>query len=83
MALQRRLQLVLDDDLYRRLLALSQERERSMSGLIREALDTVYPDRAQAKRTAGDFILAAEPMELPPDPVDLRRELDEAHAGGL
>jgi len=50
----------------------------SMAAVIREAIDQM-PATAEQRRAAIADILAAEPMPLPADPSDLRRELDDAH----
>lgn len=51
--------------------------------MVREAIDKAFPSDHAKKRAAGDRILAAPPMELPEDPRDLKRELDEFRGGGL
>ena len=73
----RRLQLVLDEGRYRRVAEEAQRRGVSMAVVIREAIDEM-PDAAGERRAAIDALLAAEPMPLPEDPKELRRELDAA-----
>jgi len=51
--------------------------------VIREAIDIALPDDADAKRAAGDAILAADPMPVPATVEELKAELDEARSGGL
>lgn len=77
----RRLQLVLDEGRYRRVAAEARRRGVSMAVVIREAIDAM-PDRADKRRAAVDALLAAEPMPLPADPAELRREIDAARARG-
>lgn len=54
-----------------------------MAEVIREAIDVALPDDADAKRAAGDAILAAEPMSLPATVEELKAELEAAHERGL
>lgn len=74
--LQRRLQVLIDDERHERLQALAKQRGVSIGELVREAIDRglASPDRRRA--TAAARILAAEPMPVPP--VDgLLEELDQ------
>jgi len=50
----------------------------SLAAVIREAIDRL-PAEADRRRAAIADILAAEPMPLPADSAELRRELDGAH----
>ena len=77
MSLDRRVPLLLDESRYRKVAALAQRRGVSVAAVIREAIDAM-PTPPDQRRRAVDAILAAAPMPLPEDPVDLRRELDEA-----
>ena len=63
--------------------AAARERKVSVAEVIREAIDLALPDDADAKRTAGDAILAAEPMPVPATVEELEAELDAAHERGL
>jgi hypothetical protein len=76
---ERRLQLLLDQDQYDRVATLARQRKVSVATVIREAIDLAVPAHHHDRRAAADRILAAKPIRLPPDPADLRRELDEAH----
>jgi hypothetical protein len=80
--LDRRVQILLDQERHERLLAESRRRRLSVGALIREAIDRAYPSRSRARRAAADAILAAEPMPMP-DPQELKAELDELRARGL
>ena len=76
--LDRRVHLLLDESRYRKLEVEAKSRHVSIAALIREAIDRL-PSDLDRRRQAIDAVLAAEPMEVPADPADLRRELDEAH----
>lgn len=80
MALTHRLQLLLDEEQYQRLLTRSEVEGRSMGALVREAIDLIWVDDDHRKRAAADILMSAPTMPVP-DPDDLRRELDEAHTG--
>ncbi len=76
--LARRVQVLLDDS---RFLKVSREAERrgvSVAAVVRDAIDRL-PDESEQRRAAIAAVLAAAPMPVPADPVDLRRELDAAH----
>jgi hypothetical protein len=74
----RRVQLLLDEPRYGKLAAEAKRRRISVAAVIREAIDQLPAD-ADQRRAAIAEVLAAEPMALPPDPADLRLELDAAH----
>lgn len=76
--LDHRVQLLLDEERYQKLVRVAERRGISVSAVIREAIDRLPAD-AEARRAAIAAILAAEPMDLPEDPTELRRELDAAH----
>ncbi len=76
--LDRRVQLLLDQPRYRKVAGEAKRRRVSMATVIREAIDHLPGDTEQ-RRAAIAEILAAEPMQVPVDPVDLRRELDVEH----
>ena len=76
--LERRVQLLLDEPRHRKVSEEARRRHVSMAAIIREAIDRM-PAAADQRRAAIADILAAEPMPLPADPGDLRRELDDAH----
>ena len=75
--LERRVQLLLDEPRYRKVTGEARRRHVSLAAVIREAIDRLPAD-AEGRRAAIADILAAEPMPLPADPADLRRELDRA-----
>ncbi|HTE84143.1 MAG TPA: ribbon-helix-helix protein, CopG family [Dehalococcoidia bacterium] len=76
--LQRRFQILLDDERFHKVEREAGRRGISIAAVIREAIDRL-PSREAERRAAALAFLAAEPMEVPDDPADLRRELDEAH----
>ena len=78
--LSRRVQLLLDEERYERLEAAAQRSGRSVAAVIRDAIDQIPSEKDWPRRREALLaILAAEPMPVPEDPADLRRELDEAH----
>jgi hypothetical protein len=77
--LERRVHLLLDEPRYQKLAREAERRQTSVAAVIREAIDQLPPD-ADRRRSAIAEILAADPMPVPADPADLRRELDSAHA---
>ena len=82
MSLDRRLQLILDEERYARVAAIAERERRSVASVIREAIDNhtgATPDRRAAAWAA---ILAAEPMPVP-TPADLRAQLEEIRGRGL
>jgi hypothetical protein len=83
MALQRRLHLLLDEARYRRVAAAARRRQTSVAAVIREAIDEALPDDADRKRAAAKAILASDPIPLPDDPAELKREIREARSRGL
>ncbi|MGA9313204.1 MAG: CopG family transcriptional regulator [Solirubrobacteraceae bacterium] len=79
-SLTRRTQLLLDDDLHRRLRETAAQRGISLGALIREAIDEklsrVHEDRAKAI----DELLAADPMPVDDWPVMKRELIDDMYA---
>jgi plasmid stability protein len=75
-SLTRRTQLLLDDDLHRRLREIAAERGISMGALIREAIGEKLSSVQDARARAIDELLAAEPMPVEDWPV-MKRELIE------
>lgn len=78
--LERRVQILLDEARYRKVSEEARRRGVSIGAVVRSAIDRL-PDPAELekRRALLEKILAAEPMEVPDDPADLRRELDAAH----
>ncbi|MDQ6727597.1 MAG: antitoxin [Actinomycetota bacterium] len=78
--LTRRLQILLDDERYERLVRRATEGGTSIAVLVRDAIDARYPAIDPERRAAADAILAAESISLPEDPVDLKREILETRS---
>ncbi len=78
MALDRRLQILLDEPRYRRLEAAAQARRTSVATIVREAIDAALPADLARKREAWQRILQAEPLELPETVEEFKRELEES-----
>ncbi len=78
--LDRRLQVLIDEERWLRLEHEAQRRRVPVSVLVREAIDERYPTDAEDRRWALQAILDAEPMEVPDDPRDLKAELDDVYA---
>ena len=82
--LNHRLQLLLDEDRYQRLTEEAKRRDTSVAAVIRDAIDHALPEsKAERRRRAIDAILAADPMPVPDDPEDLKREIDEMYGAGI
>lgn len=73
--LDRRLQVLIDEDRWSRLEREAGRRRVSVAVLVREAIDERFPGNADERRTALEAILAADPMDVP-DPDQLRDELE-------
>ena len=76
--LTRRLQVLLDEERYERLARPATERGASIATLVREAIDSRFPAVDSRRSAALAAILAAEPMDVPDDPADVKRELAAA-----
>ena len=70
--------LLLDERRYRKVAAAASRQEISVAAVIRQAIDQL-PDDMERRRAAIDAILEAPRIQVPADPADLRRELDDAH----
>ncbi|MDI3340281.1 MAG: ribbon-helix-helix protein, CopG family [Sphaerobacter sp.] len=68
-----RVQILLDDERYKKVVREAERRGTSIAAVIRDAIDRL-PTDLEARRAAIAAILAAEPMPVPQDPADLRRE---------
>ncbi len=74
-SLERRLQILLDEDRHDRLVALAQERGVSVAAIVREAIDRGLPATAARRRAAARRVLDAPAMPVG-DPAELRAELE-------
>ncbi|MDQ3090213.1 MAG: antitoxin [Actinomycetota bacterium] len=76
MSLERRLQVLIDEERHQRITAVARERGVSVGAVVREALDRGLPDPQSRRRAAGERLLEAADMAVP-EPPDLRAELEE------
>ncbi|MCB0878964.1 MAG: antitoxin [Thermoleophilia bacterium] len=84
--LERRVQILMDEARYARLEEAARERNESVAAVIRSLIDAMLPESERRRREAADWILEhaeLDPMPVPEDPRDLRRELDEAYDRGI
>jgi len=79
--LTRRLQVLIDEDRYRRITAVADERGVAVAVIVREAIDRAIPTAPEDRSAAARCILGAAPMPVP-DVAELRAELDEARSSG-
>ncbi|HEY4812535.1 MAG TPA: CopG family transcriptional regulator [Solirubrobacteraceae bacterium] len=82
-SLTRRTQLLLDDDLHRRLRETAAQRGISMGALIREAIDEKLSQVQDDRVKAIDELLAAEPMPVEDWPIMKRQMIEDMNAGGM
>lgn len=78
--LDRRLQVLVDEERYARLESLARERGTSIGAIVREAIDRGLSDPSSRREAAGRRLLAADTMPVPADPADVRIEVDAARA---
>ncbi len=76
MSLDHRLQLLLDDDRYRKVSTVARQRGTSVAAVIREAIDRGLRGPDEDRMAAGRRLLAADPMPVP-DLPELLAELDD------
>jgi predicted DNA-binding protein len=79
-ALTRRTQLLLDDDLHRRLRETAEQRGISMGALIREAIDEKLSSVQDARAQAIQELLDAEPMPVEDWPLMKRQMIEDMNA---
>jgi plasmid stability protein len=82
-SLTRRTQLLLDDDLHRRLRELAAQRGISMGALIREAIDEKLSQLQDDRAKAIDELLAAEPMPVADWPIMKQQMIGDMNAGAV
>ena len=82
-SLTRRTQLLLDDDLHRRLREIAAQRGISMGALIREAIDEKLAQAQDDRAEAIDELLAAESMPVEDWPIMKRQMIEDMNAGGM
>ncbi|HEY5287555.1 MAG TPA: CopG family transcriptional regulator [Solirubrobacteraceae bacterium] len=81
-SLNRRTQLLLDDDLHRRLREIATQRGISLGALIREAIDEKLAGLHDSRSRAFAKLLEAEPMPVDDWPV-MKQEILEGRYGKL
>lgn len=82
--LTHRLHILLDEERWQRLDREAARRKVPVASVVRDAIDVALPPAdLSEKRRAFERLLAAEPIPVPDDPADLKREIDEARAPGL
>jgi hypothetical protein len=79
-ALTRRTQLLLDDELHRRLRETAAQRGISMGALIREAIDEKLSRVQDERAKAFAKLLEAEPMPVDDWPVMKKQMLEDRYA---
>lgn len=75
MTLERRLQVLLDDERHRRVVSAARERGVSVAAVVRDAIDKGLAGPEARRRSAGARLLEAEDMPVG-DAEQLREELD-------
>ncbi len=73
--LTRRLQILLDDERYARLARRAADGGISIATVVRDAIDARFPAEDPERDAAFEAIRTAEPISLPADPADLKREI--------
>lgn len=76
MSFDRRLQLLLDEERYRRVAELAGQRGSSVAAVIREAIDRGLPNPDDRRKAAARRLLDSEPVDVP-DVPELLTELAE------
>jgi predicted DNA-binding protein len=74
--LERRLQILIDEDRHRRITAVARERGVPVSVVVREAIDRGIADPEDRRARAASRILAADDMDVP-DTAALLDEIDQ------
>lgn len=76
MSLERRLQVLLDEDRHRRISQLARQRGVSVATVVREAIDRGLTNPDDQRQAAGRRLLEADDMPVPAV-EELRTELDQ------
>lgn len=79
--LTRRLQILVDELDYQQLAKEAERRHTSVASVVRDAIKQALPEYRMARRRAAmEAILAFDdPIQLPEDPEDLRREIESMY----
>ncbi len=76
MSLDRRLQILLDDDRYQRVETLARQQGTSVAAVIRQAIDRGLPSPDRRREAAARQLLAAAPAAAP-SVEELTAELED------
>ena len=76
---EHRLQILLDDERHRRIVAVARERGVSVATVVREAIDRGIASPCDRRKSAGLRLLDAPDMPVPA-PRELKKELDGLRA---
>jgi hypothetical protein len=76
MPLERRLQILLDEERHQRIVAIASERGVSVAAVVREAIDRGLASSDRRRRAAGQRLMDAPDMPVP-EPAELVSELEE------
>lgn len=79
MALEHRLQILLDEERHARVASAARERGVSVATVVREAIDHGLAAPAGRRRAAGRRLLEAPDMPVP-EPAELKGELEALRA---
>ena len=79
--MDRRLQLLLDEERYRRVAEVARQKRVSVAAVIRDAIDQSLAPVDSRRAAAAAVILDAVPMDVPDDD-GLLDELEELRGGG-
>jgi hypothetical protein len=72
--LTHRLQVLIDDERYKRLQNEAERRDVPVAVIVREAIDTFVPTHLEERRRALEHLLQAVPIDVPDDPTEIKRE---------
>ena len=76
--LTRRLQVLLDESRYERLERLARRRGTSVATIVREAIDTAFPEEADDRAEAARQLLAAAPIAVG-DWTSMKHEIEDSY----
>jgi predicted DNA-binding protein len=79
MTMSVRLQVLIAPEQAERLRAAAERRGVSVATLVREGIEHVAPVVDDEVEAAWERLFAAEPIPVPDDPADLKREILAAH----
>lgn len=82
--LTHRLHILLDEERWQRLDREATRRNVPVATVVRDAIDASLPPAdLDDKRRAFEDLMASEPIDLPDDPAELKREIAETRRPGL